>query len=133
MEGSLGLAGNVEIIARIQRVISEILSCASVQRIGSALGYDIHHTASVAPVFRLKVGDHVYFCHCIEGQDRGRSSEYTRLVNGWIITESIIHIGSVEQVVVRSAARAVHREFTEGTGRVRNLVGRASHARVQVD
>ena len=78
MEGRLGLAGNVEIIARIQCVIAEILAGASVYLVGSALGYDIDYAARVAPIFRLKVGDHVYFGDCIEGQNRGGRSYQCR-------------------------------------------------------
>src|ERR1700733_13033687 len=111
MKGSLGLAGNIEIIAGIQSVIPEIFGCASVHRVGSALGHDIDHTTRVAPILGLEVGNHVYFGYSVEGQNRGRSSEHACLVYRGIVTEAVVHVSAVEQIVVGSAPSAVHREL----------------------
>src|ERR1700728_2876510 len=113
MKGSLGLPGNIEIIAGIQSVIPEIFGGASVHRVGSALRHDIDHATRVAPILGLEVGNHVYFGYGVERQNRGRSSEHACLVDCWIVTETVVHVGAIEQIIVRSAPSAVHRELTK--------------------
>src|SRR6267154_2321847 len=62
-----------------------------------------------------------------------RIAEHARLVAGGIVTESVIHIGAVEEKIIGAAAGSVHGKRTERARRVGNLIWRASHAGVQVN
>ena len=55
VEGRFGLAGRIEIVARIQRVVAEIFTRGSVQGVGSALGHNVNDCARTSAVLRLEV------------------------------------------------------------------------------
>ena len=54
LERRLRLVVEIEIIARIQNVVAEIIEEIAVKIVGSALGDDINHRPAISPEFRLE-------------------------------------------------------------------------------
>src|SRR5713226_3653756 len=73
----------------------------------------------------------MHFRHGVKGQNGGGRSEHTGFVDGRVVAVTVVHVGSVEQVVVGAAAGAVHGKLAEGAGGVGNLVGRTGDAGIQ--
>src|SRR5204862_1446623 len=107
VERSLGLAGYVEVVAGIQCAIAEVFCRAAVKGVGAALGDNVDDRAGIASVFGLEIGEHVQFGNGVDRKNGGRRAEDSSLVNCGIVAVSIIHVGAVEQIVVRAAAGAV--------------------------
>src|SRR6266853_1399012 len=133
VEWRLRFTRGIEEIARIQSVVAEILEGGAVNLVGSTSRYDVDDCAAIPAVLRFKIGEHAHVAHRVDGKDRRRRGEYAALINGWIVPVAVIHVRSVEQIVIRSAARAVHGKFTKGSRRIRDLIWRACYAGIQID
>ena len=98
----------VEKIARVERVIAEILEPAAVKLVGATLGDDVDDRTGVAPVLRFVIGEHPEFGHRFDGKNGGRRAEDPGLIDGRVIAVAVVHVGAVQQEVVRAAASPVH-------------------------
>ena len=101
--------------------------------IGAALGDNVHNGAAVASILGLVIREHTQFADGVDGENGGRIAEHSCFVDRWIVTVPVIHVGAIEQVIVRASAGAVHGKFAERARRIGDLVGRARHAGVQVN
>ena len=93
--------------------------------VGTAFGHDVDHSTAVASVLGFEVREHAQLGDGIDRQNSRRIAEHSGLVNCRIVAEAVVHVGAVEQIVVRTAARTVHRESSERARRIADLVGRA--------
>ncbi len=118
MERGLGQAGRIEVVACIQRAVPEVVRCAAVNRVRTALGNDIDDCACAPAVLRCEVREHIHFGNGVDGKNRGRRPEDAGFVNRRVIAVAVIHVSAIQQVIVGPAAGAVHGELTEGTGRI---------------
>ena len=116
MEQGLGRTDRVEIIPRIQSVVTEIFSGRAVNFIGAAFGDNINDRAGVASIFGLEVRKNVDFGHCVDRKDGRGRAKYSRLIDGRVIAVAVIHVSAVEQVVVRASASSVHGKNAIGSG-----------------
>ena len=115
MERRLGLTRNVEVVTGIERAVAKVFSRAAVKSVGTALGDDVDHCARIPAIFGLEIRKHIEFGDGINRKNGGRRSEYSCLVDRWVVAVAVIHVGTVEQIVVRAATRTIHTELAVGT------------------
>ena len=133
MELRLGLACRVKEISRIQRAVAEIFDQRTMQFIRPAFGYDIDYRARIPPVLSLEIRDHAQLRHRINGQNGRWCAEYSGFVDRRIIAVAVVHVGTVEQEVIRAATRSIHRKHAKRSRRVGDLVGRSRNSGRQVN
>src|SRR5438874_1033835 len=103
------------------------------QAVGAAFGDDVHYRTRVATIFGLEVRDHSHLGYSVNRKDGRWRAEHASLVDGGVIPVAIIHVCSIEEVVVRTPSCAVHRELAIGAWRIGNLVRRTRDAGIQID
>jgi hypothetical protein len=101
--------------------------------IRAAPGHDVDDCARIPAVLCLVIRQHAQLGYRVNRENRRRIAEYTRLIDGRLIAETVIHVGAVKQEVVGAAAGAVHRELAKRSWRVGDLVGRTGHAGIEID
>ena len=116
MNAVLGLRDSVEVVARSQVAVAEILEDAAMDLVGAALGNDVDGCAGTAAELCFRAAGDGNLSQCVDGKNGGRTAPDAGLVDRRQIAVAVVHVGAVEQIVVGAAAVAVEAEQTVGAG-----------------
>src|SRR6266404_2686117 len=127
----------VEEVSRIKPVVAEELEQRAVEVVGSRLGDDVDDRAGVAAVFGFEVRLYGSLRDGFDWENSRGCPEHAGFVDRGQISITVIHIGAVEQIVVRApaiAVRAEQSERTRGIGRAGRISGcaRNQHQELRV-
>src|SRR5258708_10127514 len=103
----------VEVIPRVQPVISKVIESGAMQSVRPALRDDIDRRASVSSILRHEIGHHLRLLYRIHGKNGSWSAKHSRLVDGWIVAIAVIHVRAIKQAVISAPTRPLHGNDTD--------------------
>ena len=131
MKRVLGLVDGVEVVARAESAVAEVLEGATVNCVVAALGDDVDRRAGAAAELGFRAAGDGNLGQRVNGKNGGGAAPDAGLIDGRQVAVAIVHVGAVEQIVVGAAAVAVEAEEAIGAGGFRRTDRIAGGARDQ--